>query len=459
MDDFDNLILLTDSYKVSHHKQYPPGTSCVYSYFESRGGRFPETVFFGLQYLMKRYLQRGAPFLHNINDAKQFFESHFGRDLFHRDGWLHILKDHGGQLPLSIRAVPEGTRVPVHNALMTIENTCPHCYWLTNYVETLLVQTWYPTTIATLSNQYRQLILRYLQETGDPSLIDYKLHDFGERGSTSMESAAIGGCAHLVNFKGTDTMPALILARNYYHEPMAGFSIPAAEHSTITSWGKTREADAYRNMLTQFPEGLVAVVSDSYDIYNACSTLWGMVLKNEVLSRNGTVIIRPDSGNPCKVVPEVINRLMTAFGYETNAKGYRVLNPHVRVIQGDGIDLGTCNAILFSMRLQKQSADNIAFGSGGGLLQQVNRDTQKFAFKCSQVTVDGETHDVWKEPVTDPGKNSKRGRLKLFNDESGWMTSPANTIGNDCLVEVFRNGLILQDYTLADIRKRAMEGL
>ena len=230
-----NLLLLTDSYKVTHWRQYPQGTTRVHSYFESRGGEFAETVFFGLQYYLHNYL--GHPVSQeDIEEADEFFAAHFGtRDLFNRAGWQHIVTNHGGYLPVVIRAVPEGTVVPTGNVLMTIENTDPVVPWLTNYLETLLVQVWYGTTVATLSREMKQLIQHYLEKTGDPTLIDFKLHDFGFLGVSSVESAAVGGAAHLVNFKGTDTMTALIAARDVYGEPMAGFSIPAAEHSTITS--------------------------------------------------------------------------------------------------------------------------------------------------------------------------------------------------------------------------------
>lgn len=242
-----NIIMLSDSYKVTHYNQYPPGVKGVYSYFESRGGRWSDIVFFGLQYILKRYLQGQQVTIEKIAEAKSFFGAHFfgNKTLFNEQGWMHILNNHAGRLPVRIKAVPEGTVVPVSNVLMTIENTDPHCWWLPNYLETLLVQVWYPSTVATNSRMSRRVLLQFLEETGDPSLIDFKLHDFGFRGSTSVESAGLGGAAHLVSFKGTDTMAALVVARDYYGEQMAGFSIPAAEHSTITSWGEENEAGAY----------------------------------------------------------------------------------------------------------------------------------------------------------------------------------------------------------------------
>ncbi len=451
-----NPILLTDSYKVTHWRQYPPGTEQVYSYFESRGGLFPETTFYGLQYILKAYLEGSIITKEAINEAEQISALHFNnKKLFNREGWEYILKEHGGKLPVSIKAVPEGTVVPTHNALITVEVTDPKCYWLTNYLETLLVQVWYSTTVATLSMNIKRLITKYLDETGDPSGVEFKLQDFGFRGSTSVESAAIGGSAHLVNFKGTDTMIALMLLRQYYKAEMAGFSIPAAEHSTITAWRRELESDAFANMLKQFPDGYVAVVSDSYNIFDACSKLWGEKLKEQVLGRNGTLVVRPDSGYPPEIVLKVIELLGEKFGYTTNTKGYKVMNEKVRVIQGDGVDYVMIDKILSTLKEHGWSADNIAFGMGGGLLQKLDRDTQKFAFKCSSATVNGEERDVFKQPITDPGKNSKAGRLKVVLTQEGVLTTvSAKSDGTDNLVEVFRNGRILKEYTLDEIRGR-----
>lgn len=456
-----NLCLLSDSYKPSHWKGYPPGTSHVYSFFESRGGRWPETVFFGLQYFLDTYLATPVTQA-DVDEAEALYGAHLGPGIFNRAGWQHIVDAHGGRLPLRIKAVPEGSVIPVSNVLMTVENTDPAVPWLTNYVESLLVQVWYPSTVATQSRAMKARILAALEKTGTPEAIDFKLHDFGFRGSTSPESSAIGGCAHLINFKGTDTVPALVLARDIYGEPMAGFSIPAAEHSTITAWGREREVEAYRNMLAQFPTGLVAVVSDSYDVFAACRDLWGTTLREQVLERDGVLVIRPDSGYPPEIVCQVLRILMDRFGAEKNDKGYLVLHPKVRVIQGDGIDADMVDAILDEMKEAGWSADNIAFGSGGGLLQKVDRDTSKYAFKCSSVVVNGQSREVMKEPVTDPGKRSKAGRLALVNLSFGGVgTVREDHVGRDrenLLQDVFVNGSMTNRTTLAEVRERANIG-
>ncbi|QQR82710.1 nicotinate phosphoribosyltransferase [Candidatus Campbellbacteria bacterium] len=459
-----NTVTRTDSYKVSHHLQYPPKTEILFSFFESRGGEFPGVTFFGLQYILKRYLEGVVVTEQTIAKARRRFAAHFGSDtLFNEKGWRRIIDVHGGKLPIRIKAVPEGTTVPTSNVLMTIENTDPELPWLTNYIETILTQVWYPSTVATQSRAMRKLVLSFLEKTGDPSLVDFKVHDFGYRGSTSNESAGIGGAAHLVSFKGTDTMVALDVIEDFYGEECAGFSIPAAEHSTITSWGKEHEVDAYRNMLTSFPSGLVAVVSDSYDIYNACSQLWGKELKEAVINRDGVLVVRPDSGYPPDVVVKVLDILGNAFGYSINSKGYKVLNPKVRVIQGDGIDFSMLRRVLEAMEQHGWSADNVAFGSGGGLLQKVNRDTLRFAFKACAVRIDGLWHDdIMKDPVTDHSKRSKAGRLVLVKDDKTYKTmreeeAMRSGLPNE-LVTVFENGELLKEYTFAEIRERALIG-
>ncbi len=461
MNSVDNIILLTDSYKVSHYKQYPPQTEVVYSYFESRGGEFPETVFFGLQYFLKRYLAGQVVSTDRINEAAELLQSHFSSgSFFNREGWQHLCDQHGGRLPVRIKAVPEGSVVPTSNVLMTIENTDPACFWLTNYLETLLVQVWYPSTVATLSRSMKQVIAAGLKQSGAIEELPYKLHDFGFRGVSSVESAGLGGAGHLLNFRGTDNLAGILLAKQYYGADMPGVSIPAAEHSTLTSWGRQHEVDAYRNMLEQFPEGLVAVVSDSYDLMAACRDIWGGKLKELVMQRNGTLVIRPDSGDPPTILLQVLSILGDAFGTTVNEKGYRVLDSHVRLIQGDGIDREMLARILSSLLDNGWSAENLAYGSGGGLLQKLNRDTCKYAFKCSAAKVAGVYRDVYKQPVTDQGKRSKAGRLKLVNRSGKLLTVREETASGetDELVEVFCDGELLRDWSWNEIVGRTEVG-
>ncbi|MEJ2427068.1 MAG: nicotinate phosphoribosyltransferase [Candidatus Thiodiazotropha sp.] len=453
----NNLILNSDSYKASHFLQYPAGTAYVSSYIESRGGRYPQTLFFGLQAFLKQYLTTPIS-QDDIDEAEELLTAH-GLP-FNREGWRTILQQYGGYLPLSIEAAPEGSVIPTGNVMLQVVNTDPSVPWLTSYLETALLRAiWYPTTVATFSYQVHQLIKSYLEETADSTDgLAFKLHDFGARGTSSNETAALGGLAHLVNFQGTDTVAALIAARRWYDSDMAGFSIPAAEHSTITSWGEENEAAAYRNMLNQFAgEGrLLAVVSDSYDLWHALDNLWGGALRDEVIDNGGTLVIRPDSGNPVKVVTETLERLMNKFGARVNSKGYRVLPDYLRVIQGDGINPDSIAEILAAMKARGQSADNIAFGMGGALLQKVNRDTQRFAMKASAIWIDGQWKDIYKAPVTDPDKRSKAGRLALVKQGSHLITvRQEEAAGGNRLVEVFRNGELLQEWNFEQIRERA----
>lgn len=452
-----SLILNTDSYKVSMNQQYPPNTTGVFSYIESRGGDYPVTVFFGLQAFIKEYLLKPITQA-DIDEADLILTAH--GEPFNKAAWEYILQEHDGYLPVVIKAVPEGTVVPVKNVLATIENTDPNCYWLTTWLETALLRAiWYPTTVATQSWTIKNHIMQYLIQTSDSqSSIDFKLHDFGARGVSSLESAGIGGAAHLVNFKGTDTIAGLLFARKYYNADMAGYSVPAAEHSTVTSWGKENEVDAYRNMLKQFakPGSIVAVVSDSYDIYHACRSLWGGELKDEVINSGATLVIRPDSGIPYKVVLECLRILSEKFGYTINSKGYKEIN-HVKVLQGDGINLDSIKEILFHVAVDGFSTDNVVFGMGGALLQKLDRDTQKWAMKCSSIQVDGEWRDVFKDPIDDKGKSSKRGRITLYKPNSMYYTAAERSESDihEVLTTVFENGKLITEYTFDEIRERA----
>jgi nicotinamide phosphoribosyltransferase len=438
----------------------------IYSYIESRGGVYDATVFFGLQAFIKEYLVGAVVTMDMIDEAEAIITAH--GEPFNRAGWEYIVREHGGKLPVRIKAVPEGTVVPVRNVLATIENTDPNCYWLTSFLETALLRAiWYPTTVATNSYENKKLILNYLEKTGDPSTIDFKLHDFGARGVSSLESAGIGGAAHLVNFQGTDTVEALLFARRYYHADIAGFSVPAMEHSTVTSWGREHEVDSYRNMVkvNGKPGGIVSVVSDSYDIFAACE-MWGTVLKQDVLDSGATLVVRPDSGDPADVVSKCLKILDKHFGHTVNDKGYKVLN-NVRVLQGDGINHASIRSILYTITLAGYSADNLVFGQGGMLLQTVNRDDFRFAMKCSAALVDGKWVEVFKDPITDPGKTSKKGRLKLVewtSSKDGVITKSFETINDkheayaddrDVLETVFENGVLVRDMTFDEVRRNA----
>uniref|UniRef100_A0A673UBT8 Nicotinamide phosphoribosyltransferase n=1 Tax=Suricata suricatta TaxID=37032 RepID=A0A673UBT8_SURSU len=428
-----NILLATDSYKVTHYKQYPPNTSKVYSYFECREKKtenskikkvkYEETVFYGLQYILNKYLKGKVVTKEKIQEAKEVYREHFQDDVFNEKGWNYIL-------------------------------------------ETILVQSWYPITVATNSREQKKILAKYLLETsGNLDGLEYKLHDFGYRGVSSQETAGIGASAHLVNFKGTDTVAGIAFVKKYYgtKDPVPGYSVPAAEHSTITAWGKDREKDAFEHIVTQFSSVPVSVVSDSYDIYNACEKIWGEDLRHLILSRSteAPLIIRPDSGNPLDTVLKVLDILGKKFPITENSKGYKLLPPYLRIIQGDGVDINTLQEIVEGMKQKKWSIENIAFGSGGALLQKLTRDLLNCSFKCSYVVTNGLGINVFKDPVADPNKRSKKGRLSLHRTPAGNFVTleegkgDLEEYGQDLLHTVFKNGKVTKSYSFDEIRKNA----
>ena len=468
----ESLIFKSDSYKFSHWKQYPKGTTKVYSYLESRGGKFDSTSFYGLQYLLKKHFEGIVITESDVIKAKGIIDKHIGPGIFNYDGWMIIAKELGGKIPIKIKAIPEGTTVGVSNVLMTVENTDDRLPWITNFCESLLLQTWFPTTVSTLSREIKKVLINYLNKTTSYSkdeilnIVSFMLNDFGYRGCSSDESSSIGGSAHLVNFSGTDNIRSVNLITSFYNtDSIMGFSIPASEHSTITSWGEPNEVKAMENMLDQYPTGLVACVSDSFDIIKACGMYWGGVLRSKILQRDGRLVVRPDSGDPVQTLKQVFNILWNRFGGTTNDKGFKVLDPHIRVIQGDGVNYESIIEILDMMVAEGYSVENIAFGMGGALLQKVDRDTQKFAFKCSSIIINGEEADVQKNPVeidengnrVQSFKKSKAGRLKLMKDTEGnfYTQEHSHDEEGDCLITIFLNGDILKEWTFEEIRERA----
>lgn len=465
-----NIILKTDSYKPTQWKQYPKGTTHVYSYFESRQS-YESITFFGLQSILKKYFVGKVLKQEHIDQADAFFTKHFGRsDAFNKAGWQSMLDKYNGYLPLRIRAVPEGTTVSGSNALFVVENTDPEFFWLTNYVETILTHVWYPTTVATNSKKIWSILNFYNNITGaEEGTTEFQMHDFGYRGVSSEQTAALGGLANLLFFFGTDNLSAIEEAEASYNTEgeMIGFSIPASEHSTMTSWTQDGEVEAMRNMLTTYPEGMIACVSDSYDIMRAVTDYWGGELKDLILNREGCLVVRPDSGDPVVTTQKVIEALWQSFGGTVNEKGYKVLHPNIRVIQGDGIDKDMLVTILKNLYKLGFSSENIAFGSGGGLLQKFNRDTFKFAFKCSSITIKGEgERDVRKFPkewdrdgnYKESFKISKSGRIELFRKRKGlYYTSTEKVATKDepMFHTVFENGHLLVDDTFNRIRNRA----
>jgi len=461
---FASPVFDTDSYKLSHFTQYPDGTQNVSSYIEARRpwGDVDYVLFFGLQIELAQ-LRGEVIRQEDLDEAVPFLADH--GFTINAAGWQHIIDAHGGRLPIEIDALDEGVLAPVCVPQLRIRATDPACNWLVSYLETRLLRAvWYASTVATVSHYVLGRIREKMTITdGESAGAEFKLHDFGARGASSFEAAAIGGSAHLVSSFGTDTAPALGLARNIYGAAMAGFSIPASEHSTMTALGEEGELKQFERMLDNHPTGLVACVSDSYDLFRAVNDYWGDALKDRIMGREGTLVVRPDSGEPTEIVPAVIEALIDKFGCTVNAQGYRVLPDQVRVIQGDGVNPRSIVAIMDALIERKIAVSNVAFGMGGALLQKVDRDTFGYAMKASAIQIEDTWHDVFKDPKTAKGsKTSKRGIQGAVIGPDGRLTAcRASEIpdGLDQLRPVFRDGQILRRHRFDEIRARAWPGL
>jgi nicotinamide phosphoribosyltransferase len=452
---------LTDAYKETHWMQYPDETREVYSYLESRGGVFPETTVFGVQYYLKKYMAGQVVTNETIDEAIHDCEEIFGFKFFNEKAWRYIAKNHNGYLPLEIKAVPEGMSIPVKNVLMTVRNTDSDAYFLPNFFEGLLELVWYPTTVATLSREVKKEIEGWAVKAGEHASIVH-LNDFGFRGASSVETAGIGDMAHLVNFAGSDTLVGKRFANKYYDARKCAspvlLSVYAAEHSTVTSYGEENELEAYRNILRNAPpDAIVSMVIDSYDAVRAVDKYIGVEMHDEIVARPGKLVVRPDSGDPKWMSVTILELLAKRFGETENKKGYRVLNPHIGMIYGDYISLDMIRDIMREVVEKHRFApSNIIFGMGGALLQKVNRDTQSFAFKCSSINIDNEWHDVYKRPVSDARKASKRGKLALIKEGDSYKTVPFGKFpASDVLRTVFYNGEIVKEYTFQEVRDNA----
>lgn len=493
------LPLRTDQYKMNgHFAVLPEGTERVYSYMEARkGATYPATIFFGLQYYIQQYLAKPVT-KEDVDYAEALAGfTNFHDNCFNREGWDYIVNELDGKLPIRIKAVPEGTVVPTGNVLMTIENTDDKCAWLTNYVESILMKLWYPLTLAYRSNQNMNSIADALEKSSMlPREVAQHLYiDFGYRGVTSEEQASIGGAAHLLSNYGSDTILATkLLIDNYVDiasenvldliklnksKGLISYGVPASEHSIGTARGEEGELEYFENMLDTFPNGLVSIVADSYNVTRFVEE-YTLKLRDKILARfeNGTgdinrTIIRPDSlrsedDTPSKQVVWLHEALGKIFGYTENKKGYKVLHPAVGVLWGDGISDLEIRVIYNDLMEAGWSVQNLAVGQGGGLLNAGNnntRDTNRFAIKCSAQKQNGEWVDIQKNPL-DASKKSKAGRLKLFrNDDGSYVTMKAGSElelmrfasgGNisDILETVFENGELIKKQYIGEIRAR-----
>lgn len=456
--------MLTDAYKETHWMQYPKGMKGNYAYLEARGGEIPYTIVFGIQYYLMRYLSGRVVTNETIDEAITDCEEVFGFKFFNENGWRYIANELGGRLPLEIKAVPEGLAIPIHNVLMTVRNTDEKCAFLPGFFEGLLEMIWYPITVATRSHAVKMDIKGFAEKAGEDVSIVH-LNDFGFRGASSVETAGIGDMAHLTSFSGSDTLMGKRFANAIYNAKLCKspvlLSVYAAEHSTVTSYGEANELEAYRTILRNAPpESIVSMVIDSYDAMRAVDQYIGVDMKDEILARPGKLVLRPDSGDPKWMSVAVLNSLWKNFGGTINAKGYKVLNPKVGVIYGDFISPKMIHEMLIEIVIKQRFApSNIVFGMGGELLQKVNRDTHSFAYKCSAINMNGcEWQDVYKRPVSDARKASKRGILSLIKEGDTYKTIPFKELKGreDILKTVFLDGEVVRKYTFEEVRSNTL---
>jgi nicotinamide phosphoribosyltransferase len=452
----NNLILMTDSYKLSHFLGYPKDTDYIYGYMESRGGEYTDLVFAGLQGMLKKYFSKRVTMKH-VKKAAAFSKKH-GLP-FNEEGWTDIAVRFNGWLPLEVKAIPEGTVIGQRQVMMTFVNTVPGFHWLESHCEDLFMQLWYPITVASRIYGMKKRIKPFFDRTSDAGNMDFALLDFSLRGCSSMESAMVGGAAYLIHFLGSDNIPAVNYVNEYYNSEMSGFSVPATEHSIMCAYRPGNELASFDNLIENMAQenGILSVVSDTWNIYEACEK-W-VSLKEKIFNKNITLVVRPDSGEMEEVLPKVFKTLSAGFGVTVNANGYAVMR-NVKVLQGDGIDEHTVVKPFEIAESLSISADSVITGSGGGLMQKnIDRDTAKFAIKASEVTIDGVRYPIAKDPITDHGKKSKEGRMKLeYTPEEGYQTvldcNPDYDGVHDMLRTVYYNGAIAVNDSIDTIRER-----
>lgn len=443
-----NPILNTDAYKLTHHLEYPDGLQKLYSYAEARkGGRFPRINFFGLQMIIHDHFL--TPITNEmIDEAERISELTFGpKDYFNRPVWEKV-RDLG-YWPIKIKSLPEGSIVPEGTALFTLESTEPWFATTLNALETILMHVWYPTTVATNDYYIKKMLTPFYENSGDIANLPWAVNDFGARGVTSLDAAERGGAAHLLHFRGSDNMPASLAIEQVYNTPGRAMSVWATEHSVATSYGPGQgEFEYLKAQLTKSdPNTTISIVIDSYDSYNFIDNVAGSdEIKTIIKNRPGRVVFRPDSGDPIKMPFSIIEHLDAIFGHTVNDKGFKVLNDNVGVIQGDGMKFESIKELYTLVTESGYSADNIAVGSGGGLLQEnFNRDTQRFAIKASYgIDKDGHGFNIQKKPKTDMSKASKAGILEVVKYANSDYITKSIKDGkedqNNVLRTVYENG-------------------
>lgn len=467
-----NILLQNDCYKLGHMNMYNPAICEIYSYLEARKPN-QDIIFYGLQYYLKEYLLN--PNI-NTSELQQVWNKLFGSKMPENIYKKCIGLQELGYLPIEIKAIPEGTVIESKNALVTIKNTVDGFEWLVGFLESLILKVWNTCTVATCSLDYRMLVEKYAKETCDNDLhIPYQVHDFGYRGVSSEETAELSGSAHLLCFKGTDTVPTISFIDKYYNGYLSnesfGVSVPATEHSVMCSYQKDGEFNAYKYFINElYPTGIISIVSDTYNYWNVLIDFLPK-LKNDILNRDGKVVIRPDSGTPELIIlgdksapqdsPEFkgsLQLLWEVFGGSINTKGYKVLNPKIGLIYGDGMYKERFKLILKGMKEQGFATSNLVFGIGGLLLQNHSRDEFGFALKATKAKLkNGSYISLFKDPITDQSKKSKTGWMMLLKDGFGYHTIDNATAEQEQsgeLITVFKNGELIVDYSFEDIKKR-----
>lgn len=476
-----NPMILRDFYKLSHARFFPKGTTRIYSNFCARGTRthLNKTIFFGLQYFIKKYLiedfQKNffdADIDKLVEDYKRWTGTWVQEDL---DGMIALHKL--GYLPIRIKALPEGSSVPIRVPSLSIVNTHDDFYWLTNALETLLsCELWHISTSATTAQEYFRVFSKYAAETCDTDdLVPFQGHSFQFRGGQTLGGAMSAGMAHLTSFVGTDDVPAIPMLEHYYNASgLIGCSVPASEHACMCAGTKEGEFDTFKDIIiNKFPKGIVSIVSDSWDFWQVVTDYLPR-LKEEILAREGKTVIRPDSGDPIKIIcgdqdsniPHVkkglIECLWDIFGGTINKKGFKELDSHIGAIYGDSITLERQETILNKLKEKGFASNNIVLGIGSYTYTYVTRDTYQHAIKATMATVNGKDIPIFKNPKTDDGtKKSAKGLLRV-NGTNGNYTLEENVTWDregGALEEVFVDGKLTRDTTLEQVRARVKQSL
>ena len=474
-----NPITLADFYKIGHVSQYPKNTEYIYSNFTPRKSRIEgrkKVVLFGLQYFIKEYLinQFNNNFFNlDKNIVLNAYKKRIASSLGGEVKIDHIEKLHDlGYLPLKIKSIKEGSTGKIGTPLLTIVNTDPDFFWLTNFIESVMsCVLWGCCTSATTAYEFKCLLHNYATSTSDSlDFIGFQGHDFSFRGTFGVEASMMSGAAHLLSFFGTDTIPAIDFIEKYYNadceKDMIGVSVPATEHSVMCAGGKGDEKETFKRLITEiYPSGIVSIVSDTWDYWNVLtSTL--VDIRDTILNRDGKVVIRPDSGDPELIIcgdpdakegtPEnkgTISILYDIFGGTKNSKGYIELNEKIGVIYGDSITIDVANSILLRLKEKGYASTNIVFGIGSFTYQYVTRDTFNFAVKSTNAVINGKSIPIFKDPLTDSGmKKSSKGLLMVDNNGDLHDNVSDDVEKQGILKTIFKDGKLIKEYILSDLR-------